>query len=252
MSNDRKSLKEGIRHLAEELDAWPSVAPRVMQEVRRRGIQHDRIAVADSKLNWVKRPVARYATALGGAVVGTAAFVWACTIWLQPVGIATGIAFADVQQAIRRIETAIVVSENPDRPFWNHRVLYLRESDLVRKEWRNGVVHIDDGSGRQLALNTHEKTAQLCVGYVSDSPPRDYLDDLANIPRDSVSQLGERTVNGKILVGFTVQDRGTLAKLGRLRGEVWVDPVSRLPVREEWIPTDPDDFVSAMWRSTTF
>ena len=173
-------------------------------------------------------------------------------IWLRPVGTGTSIAFADVQQAIRRIETAIVVSENPGRPFWNHRVLYLRDSDLVRKEWRNGVVHIDDGQGKQLALNTREKTAQQCVGIVAESSPRDYLDDLANIPRDSVSQLGERTVNGNTLVGFAVGDRGMLAKLGRLRGEVWVDSVSRLPVREEWIPTDPDDFVSAMWRSTIY
>lgn len=248
MSSHRRRLREEMRHLAEELDARPSVVPRVMCELRRRGIQRDRIAVADRKLKWVTRPVTRYAAALGGAVVLALAFV----IWLKPVGPGTSIAFADVQQAIRRIETAIVVSENPGRPFWNHRVLYLRDSDLVRKEWRNGVVHMDDGQGKQLALNTCDKTAQLCVGSVADSSPRDYLDDLANIPRDSVSQLGERTVNGKILVGFTVPDRRTLANSGRLRGEVWVDPVSRLPVREEWVPTDPDDFVSAMWRSTTF
>jgi hypothetical protein len=45
----------------------------------------------------------------------------AFAIWLKPVGMGTSIAFADVPQAIRRIETAIVVSEHPERPFWNHR-----------------------------------------------------------------------------------------------------------------------------------
>lgn len=248
MSDDRGRLKEEIRQMAEELDGWRSVAPRVMREVRRRAAQHERVAGAGRRLGWVARPVVRYVAALGGAVVLFAAFA----IWFRPVGMGTSIAFADVQQAIRRIETAIVVSEHPERPFWNHRILYRRDSDLVRKEWQNGVVYINDGRGKQLALNPRDKTAQLCVGNYSDSSSRDYLDDLANVQHDSIHELGERTFDGQTLVGFALKPHGALAHLGLLTREIWVDPKTRLPVREECIATDPDDLVSAIWRSTTF
>jgi len=248
MSDDRGRLKEEIRQMAEALDGWHSVAPRVMREVRRRAAQHDRVTGSGRKLGWVTRPAVRYVAALGGAVM----LLLAIAIWLKPVGVGPSIAFADVQQAIRRIQTAIVVSKHPERPFWNHRILYRRDSNLVRKEWQNGLVYIDDGRGKQLALNPRDKTAQFCVGHFSDSSPRDYLDDLANVQHDSVHELGERTFNERTLVGFALKPHGTLAYLGLLTREIWVDPKTRLPVREECFATDPDDFVSTIWRSTTF
>ena len=49
MSNDRETLDEQIRQMAEELDAWPSVAPRVMREVCRRVWERVSCAVAKAR-----------------------------------------------------------------------------------------------------------------------------------------------------------------------------------------------------------
>ena len=209
-------------------------------------------AMTDHRPNRVARRIARYTGTLGGVAVGIAVLVFTIGGWPRLGGTGTGVAFAEVQQAIREVETAVLVSENPERPFWNHRILYFRKPNLVRKEWRNGVVYIEDWQGKKLALNSHDNTAQLCVGTFADSSPSDYLDRLANIERGSVRELGERKFSGKTLLGFALPAEGALEKSGRAIREVWVDPSSRLPVREEFLPVDADDFVSAMWRSTTF
>jgi hypothetical protein len=72
------------------------------------------------------------------------------------------------------------------------------------------------------------------------------LDKLAAIETTAVEQLGEREFSGRKLLGFALPAKAILD--GRMRGHVWVDPQSRLPVRYEVLPADPTSVARRWWR----
>ena len=67
----------------------------------------------------------------------------------------------------------------------------------------------------------------------------DFLDKLLNIEQDAAKRLGEQTFDGRKLVGFEMKP----AKYQRsdMKHRLWVDPQTRLPVRSEYVPLDPDN-----------
>ena len=98
------------------------------------------------------RPTTRCAVGLSGVVVLTLAFF----LWLKPIGPGTEVAFADVQEALRQVKTAVVVRELPNAPYFNSRLLLLRDSGLFRIEYSNGMVEVMDCKEAKLlkAFNT--------------------------------------------------------------------------------------------------
>ena len=103
-----------------------------------------------------KRCVARYAAGLAVA----ASLLVVLAIWGGHGDIAANIAFADVQEAIRHIETAIEVVDWTKTPWLNHRSLYRNDSEVLRMEWPNGIICLcDTKQRRELTLNPKQKTA---------------------------------------------------------------------------------------------
>ncbi|NLS92860.1 MAG: hypothetical protein GXX96_11960 [Planctomycetaceae bacterium] len=245
--NDDEPLEEQFRMLAKYVEPKPNLTTLVMERVRRNTEKPDRAGYLESMKRWAMLPVPRFT--VGASLV--AGLIVAAVLWLKP-DVSNGIAFADVQEALRRIETAVIVCQCHERSFWDHRVYYQRDSDLTVHEWKNGVVHVDDGRGKTLILNTRTKVARYSGGAPSELTSREYLDRLTSIEDDATGRLGGRAIDGQKLVGFVLKPRATQEVVGMARTEVWVDPTTRLPVREEFLPNDPDDIVTGMWRSTCF
>jgi len=244
--SDPNRLKDEIRRIAEELDDWPSVAPRVMCEVRRRAVERSAVGVPRGIRRWMMRPTTRYAAVLSGVVVLALAFF----LWLRPTGPGMGVAFADVQEALRQVKTAVVVRELPNAPYFNSRLLLLRDSRLFRIEYSNGMVEVMDcKEAKLLIINPDKKSAWLVPGSAWEGSPAESLDRMANMKQEFTVPLGERRFGGRTLVGFELEPQTPLERQGLMRGQVWVDPKTRLPVRGESIPVDSDDLRMTRWHT---
>jgi outer membrane lipoprotein-sorting protein len=190
------------------------------------------------------RTVPRYAASLT-VVVG---LIVAGVFWLNSGGFGAPLAFSDVQEAVRKIDTAVVVAEHPNHPHKNFKMFISRATSRGRLEWSNGVVFVMDmEEGKVLILNPKSKTAQITPGPTDDVTPNEILDEFASLEQDAVDHLGERVFNGQTLVGFELEYEGRLE--GDMQKCVWVDPATRLPVRMEAIPVDPNDPRTAELRS---
>ena len=180
--------------------------------------------------------MARYAAGLAVA----ASLLVVLAIWGGHGDIAANIAFADVQEAIRHIETAIEVVDWTKTPWLNHRSLYRNDSEVLRMEWPNGIICLcDTKQRRELTLNPKQKTARAHDAWVSMgsmnipgkfATPREFLANLADIEQIAVTRLDEREFDGRKLVGF-VLPRNSYLKDAHMLCHVWVDPQTRLPVR---------------------
>ncbi len=182
------------------------------------------------------RPVPRYATALVAAVALLAAVI----AWLRPADFRATLAFADVQEAVRQVETVIADVHHPQCPHQDFRLFLRRQSNRVRMEWSNGFVMIRDGKeGKALALNPESKTAMLTRGPADAASFGELFNKLLNIEQDAAKRLGEQTFDGRKLVGFEL--RPLESQRSDMKHRVWVDPQTRLPVRNEYVPLDPDN-----------
>lgn len=193
---------------------------------------------------------ARWAAVLAVAV----AFLVVLTLWGSHGLFRASLAFADVQEALRQVETAVDVIEFPRTPWLNQTVLYRNDSDVVRVEWPNGIVSLHDvPHGRALVVNPKTKTVRPGDGWLGagtvntpdpSATPREFLDKLAQIEQSAVTKLGERVLDGRRLVGFGLP-RDDFAEREHMLCQVWVDPQTRLPVRFELLPEDPGDWVGS-------
>ncbi|NQT17161.1 MAG: hypothetical protein HQ582_30690 [Planctomycetes bacterium] len=154
-------------------------------------------------------------------------------VWMYPSSLGAGMAYAEVRQAIRSIESAIVDFQYPARPHENRRVLYRRDTNICRVELPNGIAWVSDPQqGRCLELDENDKTAQVVPGLLEEFSAAEHLDEMASLARDAVEPLGERTVDGRKLIGFRVRRHGEDGKEG-FRDTIWVDPTTRLPAIRE-------------------
>ena len=125
-------IKSKMSHLSDYLRQQDSLVPAVLERLE------SEVVMAE------KKPV------FGGIrlrlAVTVAAFVLLgfLAIWMRPFGLEVGLAYADVGQAIRNIESAIVDFEHFPRPHNNRRVLFRRDTDIARIEYPNGVTYVED------------------------------------------------------------------------------------------------------------
>jgi hypothetical protein len=167
------------------------------------------------------------ATAAAFLLIGIVAF------WMRPSGLGPGMAYAEVRRAMRNIKSAIVDCQHPSRPHQNRRVLYRRDANKLRVEYPNGVAWVSDAQqGRCLMLDENDETAQVVPGLLEEFSAAEHLDEMESLARDAVEPLGERTVDGRRLIGFRVKQRKSDGNR-EYRDTIWVDPATRLPAIRE-------------------
>ncbi len=198
----------------------------------------------------------------GAGLAAVASLLVMLVISSRHVDLGASVAFADVQEAIRHIETATAVFDWPQMPWMNHSVLYRSDCEVVRQEWPNGEVCLHDTKQvRELILNPKKKTVRTqdrgrggaALIPIQDqsavATPREFLDKLAQLEQTAVARLGEREIDGRKLVGF-VLPRNSVTDDHHVLCHVWVDPKTRLPVRYEVLPDDPSDLVGSFLHHT--
>lgn len=162
----------------------------------------------------------------------------AATLWLRSMNSGAGMAFADVQKALERIETAIIDVKYPKTPEHNQKMYVARAHNAVRKEAGTITFILDCNLGRTLVLNDKSKTARiqtdesLKVDFKKHT--REMFDKYTRIDAEAIERLGTKKFDGQTLVGFRMQTPDK-----NLRQVVWVDPKNRLPVRAEDTAVDP-------------
>jgi outer membrane lipoprotein-sorting protein len=150
---------------------------------------------------------------------------------MRPSGLGAGIAYAEVQQAIRNIQTAIVDFEHPYQPHHNRRAFFRRDMSTVRVEYPNGFVWVSDGEqGRCLVMDELERVAQVVPAYREEFSAAEHLGEMASLDRDALEPVGKRMVDGRTLFGFRVKQPNTAE---RQSDTIWVDAETRLPAIRE-------------------
>jgi hypothetical protein len=246
------NLEEQLHDLGNYLKQGTDLGPRVMAVVQR--IERD--STASARGFRLRLLIQRFMPGLAAGLALAAMLLAVLTIWLMPVATPATVAFAEVQAAVQRVDTAVVVYDFLEVSWFNHTVLYRRDSDVVRTEWPSGIIELRDvKQGKQLTLDpkqktSHSDTASRQMSFLNTSEklesPRQLLDRLASVEAATVERLGEREFDGRKLVGFELPRNSILD--GRMRGQIWVDPQSRLPVRFELLPADPANLARRYWR----
>ncbi len=236
--NDFNHVEGQLNRLGDQLRARPSKARDIMDAVHRTADRCASRSPAPPSAGWTTRPITRYAACLAAA-----AGVAVAALCLMPSGDGSGIALAEVQDAVRQMKTAVLTLTHPNQPELSQTV-YLLDTGQFRQQYENGVVFIHDpAKGKTLWLNPEDKTASLIPIPESAESPWALVDRFLKIEQAAVEELGRRELNGKTLVGFRLGPLNQQAGVGSepVRGEAWIDPDTRLPVRMEITPVDPED-----------
>jgi hypothetical protein len=244
---DQEGLEERLRKLGEDFARDPMFPARVMVQVRQALSGKSASNGADKRRRWIVSPFPRYAAAYA---LGIALLV-ALSFWMDSGDLTARIAFADVQAAIGTIETAEIVEVFPERAFAGARYYYDRKLNVQRMQLENEIANVTfGGSGKTLYLDLHDKRAQWRKGSFPASSVPKVLKDLEETESGAVGPLGERTFDGRKLVGFTLKPIKRLQKMGMMQRQVWVDPLTRLPVFERCVSLVPNDLVCPYWEYT--
>lgn len=235
---DLNRLVAKLDRLGDELRTRPSKARDIMEAIPRAAGAQDSQGPARQSTAWITRPITRYAAAVllaAGAVIAA--------LWLVPSDGRSGVAFSEVQHAVRQMKTAILAVTCPNQPEMSQTV-YLLETNQFRREHPNGLAFIHDpAKGKILGLNPEDKTAWWVPASESARSPWTFVDQLLKIEQAAVEELGPREFDGKTLVGFRLGPLNQRAGVRSepMRGEAWIDPDTRLPVRMDITPVDPED-----------
>lgn len=220
--NHKPSIEERLADLANELNTRPSIADRVAEDVKRHGRQ--------SLLEIPRRHRfgVRARWSIGIAGTGAAIALLVLTILTS----ATSVSFAHVKSALANIRTVIVSRTFAEHPGMRQRLLASIYHDTYRSEHVNGSVCVHSRDGKTLLLNTKDKTGQVTPGAGFGRAgemlsPMDYLKSLQTIEVTAVRRLGKKDFDGRLLIGFE------LPPLHGAERTVWIDPDTKLPVREE-------------------
>ena len=222
-------LKRRLDQLAEYLNDGSSVVPGALERLRNER-DNTTVSTASGRIRRYRNRIA--------VLTAAAALVALAFTWMKPAGFGTSLAFADVQEAIRQVETAVLTIECRERPDMSCRQLMRCDSSVLRVEYRSGHTWLLDAAGHKLLiLNKHNHTAQLSdIGSGAEDLVPSYLDRLLDVEQEVTRPLGERTIGDRTLVGFSLPSR--LLLMQGLEGTVWVDPRTRLPVRAEAVRND--------------
>lgn len=221
MNND-STIEKRLSLLTDELNNRPSIANRVAEELEKR-----------VRVPHVQHPARRRFFTYGRWIIGAVGAAAAAVLMIAAiVGSSASVSFAQVQSALANIRTVIVSRTFDGHPEMQQRMLASVDHDAYRSEHANGAVFVRNRNGKTLLLNTKNKTGQITpgagFGREGEMPtPIDYLESLQNVEADSVRRLGKKTFDGRTLVGFE------LPPMHGAKRTVWVDPGTKLPLREE-------------------
>jgi hypothetical protein len=213
--------------------------PAGLQEaIRERLFAKPKVAgLAARPRRWTMRRMACY-----GAAATVVSLLFTLSIVFDGHGnLGANIAFADVQQAVREMKSAVVRMIHPLQPERNQTV-YLLGANRSRKE-QNSLVFIHDRTKeKMLVLNPADKTAWFLPAPRLGNP-WEGLDPVLKIEEKAVEKLGQRQFNGKTLIGFRLgrTDPKNPAGADAERCEAWIDPQTRLPSRLESEPPNLQD-----------
>ena len=198
MNIDEK-LRRQFEQLAETLADRPRLQSRVMEEIEAKSAQQARVVEPRRPAKLIRRHVVRFAA----VAISLAAVLLAALIL---PGLSRP-AFAQVQSALQKIRTAVIIREFPDRQGVNVRLLVSSQHDLYRMEWNDGAVVVQSRDGRTVTLNTKDKLARMTsgAGFGLEGErlaPNEFLDGLQKVEADAVRSLGKMKFDGRELSGF--------------------------------------------------
>ena len=217
------SIEERLGELARELRTRPCVADKVATFIGSKPYpKPSRIAQTSSfrRRQWIVGG----ASALAATVVVALAF-------LGPTASAS---FAEVKAALKGVRSVIVTRAfNGTKS--QHRMLASVDHNAYRTEFSDGAIFVENGGGRVLMLNTQDRTGRLGLkGTEGMMSPTEYLKSLQSIETNTVRSLGRKKFGERSLVGFE------LPPIAGAPRTIWVDPNTKLPVREEVGRVQPD------------
>ena len=143
------------------------------------------------------------------------------------------IAFADVAQKLQdaQILAYHTTLESPDLKSPMKMRMIFKKPSLFRVELDGGLVTIVDASqGKQLTLDSKNKTALLLEGKAPEGPlgaaAGGLVENLRQLTEGDAKHVGDKAIGG-------IQSRGYLVKNKKLGSEmtVWVNPETRLPIQ---------------------
>ncbi len=223
------SLKRRLDQLADYLNDGASVVPGALERLRD---EQDRTIVSTASGRF-RRYRNRIAVLTAAAALVALAFTW-----MKPAGFGTSLAFADVQEAIRQVETAVLTIDCRERPDMSCRQLMRRDCSALRIEHASGQTLVFDAAeSALLVLNKHNGWARRMDSWQADEAfASAFLHRITNVGREATRPLGRRTIGNRTLVGFSLPS--DLLLMEGLEGAIWVDPRTRLPVHAEAIRDD--------------
>ena len=209
------SIEERLRELARELGNRPCVADKVATTIGSK--RHPPIPIAQTasfkRSRWIV-----------GSVSAVAATVVVAIAFLGPTASAS---FAEVKAALEGIRS-VIVTRTFNGTKSQHRMLASIDHDAYRTEFSDGATFVENGGGEVLMLNSKDRTGRLGSGGTKRMmSPTEYLKSLQSIETNVVRPLGKKKFGGRSLVGFE------LPPIDGAPRTIWVDPNTKLPVREE-------------------
>lgn len=147
----------------------------------------------------------------------------------------SGVVFGDVISRIEKVQSMsldanLTVPGKPNREYHNDV-----SGAKYRKTSSNGTIQIANGiQGKMISLNSKDKTAFIRSFKPEGNRPIDFLLNLIGEWREEKTEdLGEKTLDGKKVVGFRTQKIDGAQR--KRQTDVWVDTTSGWPVLIEML-----------------
>jgi hypothetical protein len=222
--NDDSPLREKFQRLAVALPEQPTLIDSVMRRIEK------------SSTKPIPRKTRRWFL---GATLGTATCIAACFLaWSIPFfALTPSVTFAQVQTALAVQKWMHVIYDN-GRESWTTmdgmKRFYIDEEGEISATDQSKNLQMsycpDSGYISQTMLDGPQKpkTLEEIVGFSMDIPEGE-----ATAKQKATAYYMERfteTLNGRQMVRFDQYQRDVLGE-SRLQKRIWVDPLTRLPVR---------------------
>jgi outer membrane lipoprotein-sorting protein len=224
-SSDHEDLLDRVLEHIRQQEVPPCPGWDVVSGPRGPGFGGRSWTLIARRVRSMKRPISGVAAALA------IAFGLGILSLNPPSGQGGSAAFAEVQEAIGSSGSVRfhLLHFTGDDPPTVTTAMWLGP-DRLRVELPGGDVIVEDLKARERMRVSHrDRTAVIEPLYVStdySSAKADFLQKLRNVPGQATRKLGERTVDGRKLIDFSVKFDGGESK-------VTVDASTKLPIRIE-------------------
>jgi hypothetical protein len=223
-SDPDQLLEQVIEHLRQQ-EVPPYPGSKVVSESRSPQFDGRSWARVKERIRFMNRPIPVAAAALAIAVGTGILFLTA------PSRLGGSVAFAEVQNAIGSsgsVKCHLLRFTGNDDPTVT-TIMWLGP-DRLRVELPGGDVDVEDLRGQERMKVSHrDRTVVIEPLYVStdySTARADFLQKLRNLPMQATRKLGERMLDGRTVIDFSVKMDGGESK-------VTVDATTKLPIRIE-------------------